>query len=128
VIRRAAVLLLLALQIATSASPAAALIICLSNDGCAALEVALPGTTRCDDRTCNEPHAGAAEHSCRDIPVLSPAQQLARGTSTADQLCTGVGIRPALSARSTPPHAVAVVDPVIAPIALRQLRSIVLTL
>jgi hypothetical protein len=128
VIRRAAVLLFLALQIATSASPAAAVILCLSDDGCATIEFALPGTTRCDDRNCDDPHPGAADHSCRDIPVLSPAQQLARGASTTDQLCTGLGIHPTLSPCATTPHVLPVVDSVIAPIALRQLRSVILTL
>ena len=79
-IRRAGILLFLALQLATSASPSAALLLCLSNDGCASIEFAVPGSVHCDDRDCDPHIAASDDHSCRDIPVLSAAADLLNGS------------------------------------------------
>lgn len=130
VIPRAALALFLALQVASSASPAAAVILCLSEDGCATLEFAVPGSVRCDDRHCDDPHAASSdEHSCRDIPLLSAGQNLARGSSVPDQSAPYAAVAPAPAPRL--PHAGGDAPPVVtlAPTdPLQRLRSVVLTL
>lgn len=82
-IRRASISLLLGLLLASSATPSAGVIVCIAADGHVALELAVPGTARCDERDCG-PHAATVdEHSCRDVPLLSSAPSMVPTTSVA---------------------------------------------
>jgi hypothetical protein len=67
--------LTIALQLTLVAAPSSALVLCVSSDGCTALEVSLPGIVRCIERDCDDGHreTAADEHACRDFPVLSAA-------------------------------------------------------
>ena len=70
--------LALTLQLLGCAAPANALILCVSNDGCVALELVEPGTRRCAETGCDDGHAVDASHACRDIPLLGDAMAPAR--------------------------------------------------
>ena len=76
------------LQLAVSASPSPAFVLCVSADGCTAVEVAAPGTVHCYERQCDEQHRGTGieddAHSCRDVPLLSAAAGPTQPTTRAD--------------------------------------------
>jgi hypothetical protein len=98
-----AYLLAALLQLASTVAPAADLVICVSADGRAALEFAAPGTVRCGDTECDEVLTDAADHSCRDIPVLSAGDDLATGPAVAPQpavAATAVALPPPAPIRS----------------------------
>ena len=67
---------ILATQIAFSATPAGVLLVCVSADGRASIEVAAPGTTRCAESDCEHDVLDAEGHCCHDIPVVLSAQAL----------------------------------------------------
>lgn len=70
--RRATLLLAIALQMLGGIAPAKALIICISNDGCVQLEPSMAGAGRCAEADCDRGHA-TSDHGCRDIPVVADA-------------------------------------------------------
>lgn len=65
----------IALQLTLAVAPSSALVLCVSSDGCMALEISLPGMARCVERDCDDGHRQTSpdEHACRDFPVLSAA-------------------------------------------------------
>ncbi len=71
--RRPGFLLALAIQLCCAVTPADAFLVCVSDDGCVELELAMPGTERCVEVACDSEHAAAAPHGCRDIPLLAHA-------------------------------------------------------
>jgi hypothetical protein len=86
--------LAIAMQLVLAVAPSSALVLCVSADGCTALEISLPGIARCVERDCDDGHrqTGADEHACRDFPVLSAAPakaQSAVGTIAPPGLAYG---------------------------------------
>jgi hypothetical protein len=77
--------LTLALQLLIGVAPSSALVLCVSSDGCAALEISLPGFPRCVERDCDDGHRQATndEHACRDSPVYSAAPAKAQSAIDA---------------------------------------------
>jgi len=69
------------LYLTSSASPSTAILLCVSDSGGTAIELAAPGTTRCCDRSCEPVAAQPGVHTCHDIPVLSAGDSVAK---TAD--------------------------------------------
>jgi hypothetical protein len=119
----------LILQLATSAAPSAALLLCMSDDGRASIEFAAPGTVRCADSDCEGDMARGDDHSCRDIPVLSAGQVIVRSSSAA---LAPPSVLPAVTtAFVTPALAIgcaAHTTHLVTPPAARALRSVILTL
>ena len=121
-----ACLLAVLLQLAGPVASRGDLVICVSADGRAALEFAVPGTGRCGDSACGGVLTEAADRSCRDIPVLSAGDSLATGTAASIQPAVAAAVvsvplpaatRPSGRILLTPPRA-----------ATRQRRSVVLIL
>ena len=87
----------IALHLTTSASPSMAILVCVSDHGDTAIELAEPGTVRCCDRACEPVAARPDQHSCRDIPVLSAADAVATAAAASlppPVVCHDVGLEP----------------------------------
>jgi hypothetical protein len=64
------------LQLLALGVPSTTIIVCMSPDGSCALEIALPGTTHCDEQACDEVRgieAPPARPACRDVPLFGAA-------------------------------------------------------
>ena len=120
--------LALALQLLGCAAPANALILCVSNDGCVALELVEPGTRRCAETGCDDGHAVDASHGCRDIPLLGDAMAPARSPVAHDGERSGA--MPAVVPRFDRPATFAALPaaPTPAPPDIAPRRTIVLQL
>jgi hypothetical protein len=120
---------ILALLLAMSAHPSAALLVCMSADGQASLEFAAPGTVRCADADCEGEAERPGEHSCRDIPVLSAGQVVVRSSPNGLALSA---VLPALATAFVAPAPRTGIAPPVAPFATAssalRLRSVILTL
>lgn len=125
---RRAIVAVLVLLLASSATPSAALLLCMSADGHASIEFAAPGTVRCADTDCEEGAIGLDDHSCRDIPVLSVGQLTLR--SSPEGVAQSAALPAANHALAPRPAKLAKgpVDLIGAPATARALRSVVLTL
>jgi hypothetical protein len=73
------------MQILLAAAPSSGLVLCVSADGCTAIEIVLPGTAHCIERDCDDAHAGTTgeDHACRDFTVLTAAPTKAHSAGNA---------------------------------------------
>lgn len=70
---RAVLAAALAVLMLSGLMPGGAQVLCIAADGCAALEPAAPGSTRCLASHCDDAHRGERGDACRDVPVLQHA-------------------------------------------------------
>jgi hypothetical protein len=120
---------ILATQLAFSATPAGVLLVCISADGRASIEVAAPGTTRCAEADCERAQLDAEGHCCHDIPVVLSAQALHKvsaATLTPPLLSSTAMIAPAAQALLV--GRAASVTSYGPPPTIAALRSVILTL
>jgi hypothetical protein len=123
------VIAVLVAQLALSATPAGALLVCVSVDGSASIEVAAPGTTRCAECDCEVGVIDDEGHCCHDIPVVLSAQALLKAPAAAAAVMlplVALPIAPGLDALLVGRAPIARVHG--APPGLRALRSVILTL
>ena len=126
---RRLILAALVLHLTASASPSAAVLLCLSADGHTAIEFAAPGTVRCDDPDCQPGMASADEPSCRDIPVLSASEAVAKTSSASVSPPPACLTAPSAIAIHAATLGVALIGRQPAPLlAARALRSVILIL
>jgi hypothetical protein len=87
---RATLAAALALLTLSSVTPVGALVLCISDDGCASLEMVAGWSGRCLESQCDDEHRDADDqHQCRDTPVLQHSLPSAHATLAppAEQVC-----------------------------------------
>jgi hypothetical protein len=123
------VLAVLTAQLALSATPAGALLVCVSADGRASVEVAAPGTTRCAECDCEVGVVDDEGHCCHDIPVVLNAQALLKAGAADIGPPLALAAAPIIAAeRSLSIGRASSSIPMRPPPGMSALRSVVLTL
>jgi hypothetical protein len=75
------------LQLLLAGAPSSALVLCVSDDGCASVEIALPGSPNCIEADCDDEHQAANdEHACRDFAVVAAAPAKAQSVTLAQPM------------------------------------------
>jgi hypothetical protein len=123
---RLTLLLAVVLQALSCVGPANAFILCISNDGCIALERAAPGARRCAEEHCDRGHA-APDHDCRDIPIVIDAAN-AQSAPVERGAAVLPALMPARLAAAFEPAAAPPVAAAVAPQRAAPPRTVVLQL